>query len=129
MQETRVISMKLFVSLFFTIQVLSLYLGCSNPSESDLQKLQTLREIYGKNYSFSLSDDFYLEVKSRKNAQTEENQLISIYKVFFFDASGTRERDTTFIYLNWYNHRGRFQYQIFYDPSAKEFRKSKASHY
>lgn len=103
-------------------------LACSKPSEMDLERLKMVDETYGQKYSFKLSGEFYLEVKSRRDVQVDEEELIEIYKLFFFDSSKTRKRQTTFIYLNWYNHRGRFQYQIFYDPRKNEFKKSLQSH-
>jgi len=120
---------KLVLCFLLNVQVFLLNMGCSNPTEMDLQRLRVLEEIYGEYYSFDLSGEFYLEVKSRKNMEEgKEDELFDIYKLFFFDESRMKRRDTTFYYLNWYNHRGRFQYQIFYDPKEKEFKKSKASH-
>ena len=108
---------------------LLLFLACSNPSDADLQRLKVLNEIYGQKYSFELSIDAYLEVESRGREHVSEEELIRIYKLFFFDESGMTERETTFIYLNWYDWRGKFQYQIFYDPREGEFKKSKQDHY
>jgi len=94
----------------------------------DMERLKALNEIYGEKYSFKLSGDFYLEVTSKGDVQVTEEELIGIYKLFFFDSSKTKKRDTAFIYLNWYKRRGRFQYQIFYDPRTGQFKKSHASH-
>jgi len=109
-----------------------LYAGCfSTPSETDNERFNLLKNRYGDIFQFKLVLDQYLHVKLKKDIQVTENDLIEIYKLFFFESeeNNIRRDTTTFVYLNFYNFKGKFQYQLFYDKQSKKYVKGKTEAY
>ena len=113
-----------------TFILLSLYAGCFPSSETDIAKLNLLKNKYGDNFRFKLIDGAYLKVELKKEILISENDLIEIYKSFFFESKeDTKRRNTSFVYLNFYDSRGNFQYQIVYEQWSNKFIKSKTREY
>jgi hypothetical protein len=114
----------IFVCLFVAGSALFLSIGCSRASETDLERLNLINEIYGERFVLEFEGEFHLDARLKQDVQVDESELISIYKVFAFDDSMKEKRDTTYMFLSFYDHRGRLQYQVYYDKIAKKFRKS-----
>ncbi|OGL47352.1 MAG: hypothetical protein A2W05_00975 [Candidatus Schekmanbacteria bacterium RBG_16_38_10] len=117
-----------YIIIFF---LLSLCTGCfPPPSETDIAKLNLLKNKYGDNFRFKLIDETYLKVELKKDIPVNENDLKEIYKLFFFESKeDTKRRNTSFVYLNFYDSRGNFQYQIVYEKWSNKFVKSKTREY
>lgn len=81
------------------------------------------------NFDFALTDEFYLKATLRSGIPVSEQDLIEIYKAFFFDETNARLRNTTFVYLNFYDSRGKFEYQLAFDPKKNAFVKSRSEYY
>ncbi len=122
-------SIKVYSLICFLI--LSLYTGCfPPPSETDIEKLNLLENKYGDNFRFKLIDEAYLKVELKKDILVSENDVIEIYKLFFFESKeDTKRRNTPYVYLNFYDSKGDFQYQIFYEKWSNKFVKSKTREY
>lgn len=103
--------------------------GCSPaPSETDIARLK-LVETKHPGFEFTLKDEFYLKAKLRKEVPVSEDDLRDIYKMFFFDETNSRLRNTTFVYLNFYDSKGKFQYQVAFDSKKNAFVKSQSEYY
>ncbi len=123
-------TIKLYGYLILCI-FLFLYIGCFRPpSETDNKRLNLLKNKYGDIFQFKLVDDLYLQVSLKKERERNENDLIEVYKLFFFESDeNNRRRDTNFVYLNYYDFKGKFQYQLSYDMQTKKYVKEKTEFY
>ncbi|GAB6037603.1 hypothetical protein JCM15519_21620 [Fundidesulfovibrio butyratiphilus] len=76
-------------------------------------------------YAFDFDCEFYIRVQARSKAveaQTTQEKLEEIYRCFFMNGSG--EKRVGYVYLNYYDSSGEFQYQITYLQDKKIFHKS-----
>ena len=113
---------KLTAYLFVLGCVFFILTECSPPSKTDLERLSALNEIYGDSFSFKFRGDNHLEARSRKDIEISENELISIYKVFFFDETMTTRRNDTYkVFLTFVDYQGRTRYNLMYSPYKKDF--------
>jgi len=120
--------MKIFICLIQSFCLVYL-IGCySQPSNTDLAKLNEIQNKY-TDFEFMLIDEFYLKVKLRKDMPVSENYLREIYKIFFFDETNDQPRETTYVYLNYYDSEGKFQYQIAFDAKNDSFIHSQSEYY
>jgi hypothetical protein len=122
------------VAGFRVVQLVALALmlsvGCTaTPSSTDREKLAILQQEYGQKFDFAFDGDLYLRAASSDTAAPSQSEIQSIYRRFMFDDSGARRRSTTFVYVNAYNARGEFLYQIAFDSTTKDFVISKREHY
>ena len=85
-----------------------------HPSTEDVTRLKQLSELYPR-YHLKFDCEFYLIVKSLEPITEESDQeVVDIYNKFFVDDNGKLKRKTTFVYLNLYDSKGCFQYQLVY---------------
>ena len=103
--------------------------ACRSPSDEDGKRFSILREKYKGDFSFEMDGDLYLKARLQRNRTVNESELIEIYRMFFFEEGYERRRKTTFVYLNFYDFSGGFQYQIAYDPRQGRFVRSNAEYY
>lgn len=110
---------------------LTLCVACTSapPSETDGQRLSTLKRQYGRRFDFAFDGDLYLRAVARDNLRPSQDEIREVYRAFMFDESRTRRRPTSFVYLNVYDPKGAFLYQIAFDSSANEFVTSRTEHY
>lgn len=122
---------KLFICIFSLNYFLLHFYSCSLPSKNDIEKLSLLNEKFGENYAFELKNEFYLKVQIIKDMEIDENELRVIYKIFFFDDldGKIKKRNTSFVYLNCIDYKGKFQFQISYDFITNNFVKSYREYY
>ena len=104
-------------------------LGCTPVSGEDQTKLSELRTLYGSRYEFSLSGEFCLKTKMKTGVTLNDEELRNIYKMFFLNPAADSIRKTTFVYMNVYSPRGKFEYQLAYVSSSREFTKSMREFY
>lgn len=114
----------------FVALILILSVACSPPpSAADRERLTALERQYGQKFDFELEGEFYLRAVSRDTALPPQVEMENIYRTFMFEESGTRRRTTSFVYLNVYDARGDFRYQVAFDPKANEFVVNRTEHY
>ncbi len=119
---------KILVNLAI-VSCLLLLSSCSrDPSETDMARLKLIENKYSA-FEFRLVDELYLNVKLRKETLVSEKDLREVYRIFFFEDTSNCLRNTTFIYLNFYDYYGNFQYQIAFDAKKNTFIKSRTEHY
>lgn len=97
---------------------------CPTPQPEDVKRMRMLREKFPE-YAFDFDCEFYISARARSKAieaQTTQEKLEEMYRCFFMDDSG--EKRVGFVYLNYYDSSGEFQYQLFYDRNEKVFYKS-----
>ena len=108
---------KLTALLIFLLIGVLYYLGkydC-HPSTEDVARLKQLSDIYPR-YQFKFDCELYLIVKSLEPIIQESDQtVVDIYNAFFNDDNGKLKRKTTFVYVNLYDSKGDFQYQLVHD--------------
>ena len=103
--------------------------ACRSPSDDDIRRLNDLRNMVPRKFEFDLQGEYYLSVRSSAKEDAMENEIIDIYKRFFFERNTDNRRNTRFVYLNYYGHDGKFRYQVAYDPKKRDFVRSKTEHY
>ncbi len=116
------------------IAVLTLILlvatSCSRATPEDIRRLDNMEKQYGDRFSFALEPEIYITVQCKKGSIPAEDELIKIYRTFFWDEQHNEKRDdSSFVYMNVYDAKGRFQYQLFYEANKGKFGKNSADHY
>jgi hypothetical protein len=121
------------IKIFLLVVLLvSLGFSCYKATEEDRVKLRELETKFGDRYQFSLDKNGpYLYAKLKNGAVMDKEDDEAIYKVFrFINFEKRQERDSTYVYLNLYDVKGSFLYQIYYDPQSHKFwREYKREHY
>jgi len=103
----------LIVLLFGVIYCLGKY-DCRTSPE-DTARLKQLSGLYPR-YHFKFDCEFYLIVKSLEPiTEKSDQEVVDVYNKFFEDDNGKLKRKTSFMYLNLYDSKGRFQYQLIHD--------------
>lgn len=118
-------------SFFYSIAAcwILIFCACSRPpSEVDLARLKLLENRYAS-FEFELKYELYLIARLRNDIHVSDEDIIDVYKTFFFDETGNRRRTTTFVYLNFYDFKDKFQYQLALDPSTSTFIKNRSDYY
>ncbi len=112
------------------LAVVFLFWGCANPSGEDKERVRELQRLFGDRYTFKFEDEFYLHAQLKKGAVSSEQDAEEIYKVFkFTDFKKRLERHTSYIYLNMFDPKGVFLFQLHYDTRASIFVRGKTPHY
>lgn len=108
-----------------------IYLGkydC-HPSAEDISRLQTLSDRYPR-YTFSFDCDLYLKVKALDPISQDSDQtVIDIYNAFLAKEDGKLKRDTSFVYVNFYNNKEDFQYQLTHDWKTNSYERGNREFY
>ncbi|WP_156920881.1 hypothetical protein [Fundidesulfovibrio putealis] len=105
--------------LFGAIVLLGIY-DC-HPTAEDVSRLQTLSDRYPR-YKLSFDCDLYLKVMALDPLSPHSDQtVIDIYNIFFAKDDGKLKRDTPFVYVNFYNNKGDFQYQLIHDWQINDY--------
>lgn len=100
-----------------------------HPAAEDVSRMKILSERYPR-YTFSFDCDLYLKVKSLDPlAQGSDQTVIDIYNTFFAKEGGKQKRDTPFVYVNFYNDKGDFQYQLIHDWRTNDYVKGNREFY
>lgn len=121
---------KLLIYSFILFSILISGAGCApSYSREDTTTLNALKEKYGDTFKLEFDGEFYLKVELKKDIKITQEELIEIYKMFSFYKETNKRRKTSFVYLNYYDFMGKFQYQISYDQKTNNFIRSSAEHY
>jgi hypothetical protein len=104
----------------------SVIIGCANPTCSDKQALQKLTNNFGDKYTFKLDGEFWLVARAKKGVVIHRGDDEEMFKEFFFERKEEmKERDTSYIYLDWYDADGNFVCQLFFDREKNAFKREK----
>lgn len=104
------------------------WVACNKSSPEDKERLALLSRDYKDGFVFGLEGDFYLHVAIKQDQNPSENEIDAIYRRFFFNEGGARRR-TSFVYMNVYDSRNSFQYQIYFSPVTDKLIRGKTEHY
>lgn len=110
-------ALKLTALLIFLLFGVIVFLGVydCHPSTEDVARLKQLSELYPR-YHIKFDCELYLIVKSLEPiSEKSDQEVVDIYNKYFKDNNGELKRKTTFVYLNLYDNKGRFQYQLIHD--------------
>ena len=121
-------STRLFVSLLLAVS-LSL-VSCSVPSEEDQRRVELLRAKYGQKYDFRFEENLYVIAENRDGDEPTVNDAREIYETFWFtpNAKGER-RATAFVYLNIFDKKKEFRFQIAWDEAKNDYVISERAYY
>lgn len=97
-------------------------------TSTDRERLLAVGKQFGGRYELSLEKDTYVRAKSLTDASPTREEAIRIYRAFWFDGSQPRT-DTSYTYLNVYDHKEEFQFQVFLNPSTRQIEFSHTDHY
>ena len=108
-----------------------LLLACYGPSDSDNTAFKRLEERYSDLYSFEYDGDLYLWANAKQGTTVKDEDITTIYKLFFFEKNGNKisKRNSSYVYLNISDANGTFLYQIAYDFNKNAFVKGQTPHY
>jgi hypothetical protein len=120
--STMFASMKLLTSYTLIALLAGGLLGCQTRSTSeDLRRLEFLNEEYAGDFKLAFKYPVYLEVKALGSGQVKTDEVENIFVFFFLEPHKDRTReDTNYTYLNFFDYRGEFQYQLYFNPRTKE---------
>ena len=97
-----------------TVLLLALALGCFETRDADRRTLARARARYGAVADLSISDAMYLEVRAKTPAGVPQPTLEALYVMFVGDSAQASER-SWIVYVNYYDTRNQFVYQIYRD--------------
>jgi hypothetical protein len=100
----------------------------ASATPEDRQRLERIAQRYRTQLEFTLESDLYMRAKLRPETRVSVAVLEQVYREFFFQPDGTR-RETLYVYLNVYDARNRFLFQLYYDPRKQEITRGNAEHY
>ena len=105
-------------------------IGCTHifVTQNDLIIFDKIKLKYNNLFEFKLID-MYLIIKSKKEGNIDKKLIESIFKEFFFNKDGQFRNDTGLTYLNIYDHKNKFQYQLYYNPERKILETSNVEYY
>lgn len=113
--------------LIGAIALLGIY-DC-HPTVEDISRLQTLSDRYPR-YKLSFDCDLYLKVVSLDPLDPNTDQaVIDIYNTFFAKEDGKLKRKTPFVYVNFYNDKNDFQYQLIHNWKTNVYEKGNREFY
>lgn len=101
--------------------------GCGEVPAGDAARLKLVRAKYSARYEFSIYDELYLHARARPGVRVESAEAERIYGDFFFPSLPTSESHA--VYLNLYDDRGEFLYQLAWDQASHRFVRSQADAY
>jgi hypothetical protein len=105
--------------------------GCvsrSPPPDADRLALGRVQRTVENQLTLGLEDELYVTAKLLPDTTITAAELERVYRDFFFVPNG-RRRDTEYVYLNVYDARGLFLFQLAYDPRAGRMIRSRTEHY
>lgn len=120
-------------SIFLPIVIILGVAGCdwtagASATPEDRQRLERITQKYRTQLEFTLESDLYMRAKLRPEKRISVAELEQVYRDFFFQPDGTR-RETLYVYLNVYDARGRFLFQLSHDPRKQQITRGSAEHY
>ena len=119
------------ISLIILFYTCFLFISCNNNGSSeDQRRIKIILQEFGNEYEIKLESELYIRIKdlNPKNAPITETTAIQLYEMFFWNEDRL-PRPSKYIYLNTYDIKGNFIFQISYNYSTKKFIKSFADHY
>lgn len=95
----------------------------------DKKRLATLEDQFGQRYEFSLESEIYLNARCRTPEPPTREEAEGIYRAYWLTEENVPRTDTAFVYLNIYDSRRVFQFQIYWDRQARRPAYSRQDHY
>ena len=99
----------------------------AHPTQQDQVRLVRLQQEFGRDFNFSF-EDVYLRARHRTGSATRE-EAINVYRAFWLDHADKPRADSNLVYLNVYDHSGRFQFQVYWEPTQRSLSFSQSEHY
>lgn len=105
--------------------------SCSDSmaTRADVARLADLERQYQDRFAFRLHSDTYLDARFLKGGIPSEGEARRIYEAFWFAHHQEPRPDSAFTYLNIYDERGAFQFQLYYDPETHHILRSNKERY
>jgi len=111
------------------VALICLTLGCSSrATPADLAALEAAREAFSDSFEIDLKRSIYIEARHRLDECPRREIAESLYQALLMDGSAAR-RESSFVYLNLWDARKRFCYQLAYDPSSGRIEVSHQPYY
>lgn len=108
--------------------VLVLAAGCAAVAAEDARRFDAIRTQYGSRLEAAIDDQLYLSARSLETDDLDEPLARQLFPLFFLD--GQVPRATDVVYLNIYDVRSKFQYQLYLDPATNAIvRQDGVEHY
>ena len=102
--------------------------GCSSAAPGDEMRLDAIRAQWGSRVEVAIDDQLYLSARSVGEDEIDEPLARHLFTLFFLDEQALRETDV--VYLNIYDSRGMFRYQLYFDPATRAIvRQDGVEHY
>ena len=101
--------------------------ACFPPTEGDKAALEELEAKFGDRFAFGIVDGLYLRARQRTEETPSAALVDSIYNAFWTTPSG--RRDAGAVYLNLYDEKNQFRYQVSWNRRTGELSTSRAEYY
>ena len=109
------------------VLILAAFASCGPMPSGDAKRLEEVRSKHSARYELSIYDDLYLHARARPGVQVDSAEAEQIFRDFFVPPLPPRESNA--VYLNLYDHRDKFLYQLSYDPISHQLIRSRAEAY
>lgn len=122
-----------YFRMFFVFSfIILLFASCGvnkKPTPEDQRRKELLLSTFGDRYRFKFEADLYLIAENLLEPQPSRDDAEKIYKLFWFTENNQIRSDTNYVYLNVYNNKGVFQFQVYWSPQREGLEYSRTEHY
>jgi len=98
-------------------------------TDEDEKRLAALEREFGHRYEFSPQSDLYLDARCRADEPPTREEAERIFRAFWFTDRNEPRTDSAYVYLNIFDNRGVFQFQVFWDHRTKHLAYSGRPYY
>jgi hypothetical protein len=109
------------------LSVATFVLGCEELPPADAQRVAQVNARHAARYELSTEGNLYLVARARPGVRVDSAEAERIFAEFFLQQG--KRREGALVYLNLYDERGDFLYQLYYDPATHRIVRGKTEHY
>jgi hypothetical protein len=104
--------------------------ACADGSTlADRARLEQVRGEFASEFEFRPSADVYLDARHLQPGCPTVDRGKAVYRAFWFNEDGTRRGNSSYVYLNLQDSKGRFCFQLYWSPEIGRLEKSEKAYY
>ena len=112
-----------------TIVFLAALACVTGPTPSDLAALERAKFKFGHVFTISPRGDLYIEARYKPGGCPDEGLAEILAHDLLLEPDGSRRQETVYVYLNLWDDRRHFCFQLAYDPKTKSLEHSDQAYY
>jgi hypothetical protein len=106
-------------AFFLCLNAISVLVGCTRSyTREELVQLREMERRFPE-YRFRFTDGTYLDATNKAKDNVPQEEGMALYKAFWLGENGTRRPGIELTYLDVFNQRGEFLYQVNYASDGK----------